>query len=368
MHEIQEKRVCKIGLLYCTVMSKAANETLYRKYRPETFEDVLGQEHITKVLEASIKNKKFAHAYVFAGSRGTGKTSTARIFGRELKISSNDTYEIDAASNRGIDEIRALREAANSLPFESPYKLYILDEAHMLTKEAWNALLKTLEEPPAHVLFVLATTEMEKIPETILSRCQSFVFKKPSRTVLKKVVTDIAKKEGYSLPGASAELISILAEGSFRDAEGILQKIISSSKNKTIDPEEVELITGAPKGVILSSLLMSLEEKNIAKALETIGKASENGMDMKTFAKLLLQRMRAVLLLRFSPKMRAVLEEEYTEADFETLEKISKNPKSLINSAALLAFIEAAEMVAYAAVPSLPLEVAIVRLLGEDSN
>lgn len=355
-----------MGLLYCTAMSKTTNETLYRKYRPESFEDVLGQEHITKVLEASIKNKKFAHAYVFAGSRGTGKTSTARIFGRELKISSNDTYEIDAASNRGIDEIRALREAVNSLPFESPYKLYILDEAHMLTKDAWNALLKTLEEPPAHVLFVLATTEMEKIPETILSRCQTFVFKKPSRIILKKVVTDIAQKEGYTLPGASAELISTLAEGSFRDAEGVLQKIIGSSKDKTIDPEEVELITGAPKGVILSELLLSLEEKDVARALEATGKASEGGIDMKTFAKLLLERMRAIMLLRFSPKMQKVLEEEYTEADFEVLEKISKNPKSLINSTSLLAFIEAAEMTAYASIPSLPLEVAIVRLVGED--
>src|SRR3989344_7663691 len=138
------------------------SETLYRKYRPKSFKEVLGQEQVVKVLEASIKNKKISHAYLFAGSRGTGKTSVARIFANELGVVSEDLYEIDAASNRGIEDIRALREGVQTLPFRSPYKVYLIDEAHMLTREAWNALLKTLEEPPSHVIFIFATTELQK--------------------------------------------------------------------------------------------------------------------------------------------------------------------------------------------------------------
>jgi DNA polymerase III subunit gamma/tau len=144
-------------------MTEKRHQTLYRAYRPQEFDEVRGQAQVTDVLKAAIKNKKIAHAYLFCGSRGTGKTSVARILARGLGVSDNDLYEIDAASNRGINEIRELREGVNVMPFESPYKFYIIDEAHMLTKEAWNAFLKTLEEPPAHVIFVMATTEREKV-------------------------------------------------------------------------------------------------------------------------------------------------------------------------------------------------------------
>src|SRR3989338_1626236 len=149
---------------------EARHATLYSAYRPATFDEVRGQSQVTDVLEKSIKNKKIAHAYLFAGGRGTGKTSVARILARALGVSEKDLYEIDAASNRGIDDIRSLREGVYASPFDSPYKFYIIDEAHMLTKDAWNAFLKTLEEPPAHCIFVLATTERDKIPETIQSR------------------------------------------------------------------------------------------------------------------------------------------------------------------------------------------------------
>ena len=168
---------------------------LYRKYRPQSFKDVLGQENIVKVLEGSVALGNISHAYLFAGSRGTGKTSIARIFAKAIGCSDNDLYEIDAASNRGIDDIRELREAVNTLPFESTYKVYIIDEAHMLTKEAFNALLKTLEEPPKHAVFILATTEIDKLPETIVSRCQVFTFKKPSQKILKELVLNLAKKK-----------------------------------------------------------------------------------------------------------------------------------------------------------------------------
>src|SRR3989344_1542572 len=197
---------------------------LYRKYRPKKFKEVLGQNHIVDVLESSVETNKVSHAYLFVGSRGTGKTSVARIFSTSIGVSINDMYEIDAASNRGIEDIKELRDGARVLPFDSKYKVYIIDEVHILSKDAWGALLKTLEEPPKHVIFILATTEFHKVPETIISRCQVFTFKKASDLNCKNMVLEVAKKEGYELDAGSAELLSILADGSFRDALGELQK------------------------------------------------------------------------------------------------------------------------------------------------
>ena len=186
---------------------------LYRKYRPASFAEVRDQEHIVSVLEGAIKKKQIPHALLFAGSRGTGKTTLARIFAREIGTSEIDLYEIDAASNRGIDDIRELKEAVHTLPYESARKVYIIDEVHMLTKEAFNALLKTLEEPPAHVVFILATTEEDKLLDTIKSRCQVFRFRAPSRGVLAKTVIDVAKKEGFKLKLEAADLIGVEADG-----------------------------------------------------------------------------------------------------------------------------------------------------------
>lgn len=176
-----------------------SEQTLYRKYRPQNFNDVVGQDHIVKPIMEALKQKTFSHAYLFSGTRGTGKTSVARIIAKELGVSVNDLYEIDAASNRGIDDIRELRESVQARPFDSEYKVYIIDEVHMLTDPAFNALLKTLEEPPAYSVFVLATTEPEKLPDTIVSRCETYQFKQPGRKVLADVVKNISKKEGYSL-------------------------------------------------------------------------------------------------------------------------------------------------------------------------
>src|SRR3989344_2830450 len=200
--------------MYNARMAKTVHTTLYRQYRPTNFGEVRGQDHVTSVLEKSIKNKKIAHAYLFSGGRGTGKTSVARILGQKLGVSDKDLYEIDAASNRGIEDIRALREGVYSSPFESPYKLYIIDEAHMLTTPAWNAFLKTLEEPPAHAIFVLATTERDKIPETIQSRCEAYTFKQPTREILSAVVAEVAKSEGFSLGAPPAGPFARLPEGS----------------------------------------------------------------------------------------------------------------------------------------------------------
>lgn len=171
------------------------DQVLYRKYRPNTWDEVVGQEHIVSVLSQSIESGNFSHAYLFTGGRGTGKTSIARIFAKALGTNPEDITEIDAASNRGIDDIRALREAVRVLPFSSPYKVYIIDEVHMLSRDAFNALLKTLEEPPAHCIFILATTELDKVPDTILSRCQVFSFRNPTERILVKEVERIAAAE-----------------------------------------------------------------------------------------------------------------------------------------------------------------------------
>ncbi|MDO8659852.1 MAG: DNA polymerase III subunit gamma/tau, partial [Candidatus Parcubacteria bacterium] len=200
---------------------------LYRKYRPKNFKEVLGQDHIVKILESSVETNKVSHAYLFVGTRGTGKTSVARIFAMSIGVSANDMYEIDAASNRGIEDIKELRDGARVLPFDSKYKVYIIDEVHMLSKDAWGALLKTLEEPPKHVIFILATTELQKVPETIISRCQVFTFKKASDAICKKMLLDVAKKENFEMDAGSAELLAILADGSFRDALGELQKVLN---------------------------------------------------------------------------------------------------------------------------------------------
>ena len=275
------------------------SEALYRKYRPHKFSEVIGQDHVVKVLEAEIKSGEISHAYLFAGTRGTGKTSVARIFASEIGTTPNDIYEIDSASNTSVDDIRALNESVFTLPFESKYKVYILDEVHMLSKSASNALLKTLEEPPAHVVFILATTETHKIPETVLSRCEVYTFKKPSQEVLKKMSVSIAKKEGFALDDSSAELIAILGDGSFRDTQGIIQKVLAYSKDSKISEEEVRLVTGSPSVELVHEIVSSIAEKNLAQGFQGVKKAVEKNIDMAVFLKLVLHTMRAVMLVRF---------------------------------------------------------------------
>lgn len=335
---------------------------LYRKYRPQDFKEVLGQEHIVKVLEGSIELGNISHAYLFAGSRGTGKTSIARIFARAIGSSKNDLYEIDAASNRGIDDIRELRESVSSLPFESPYKVYIIDEVHMLTKEAFNALLKTLEEPPKHAVFVLATTEIDKLPETVVSRCQVFTFKKPTQKILKDLVLSIAKKEGYKLEPSSADLIAVLGDGSFRDTQGILQKILSFSKDKKISADEVEQVAGAPRAGLVNDFIKSIENKDLSGGLEAVKSAVSNNIDMLVYLKMILRKMRTALLLRYAKNMETSIKEEYSEDDFNFLKELSVKKESNINSKTLLEILNVYDSVARANIPELPLELALIKL------
>jgi DNA polymerase-3 subunit gamma/tau len=351
---------------------------LYRKYRPQKFSEVLGQDHIIKVLESSIKLDHLTHAYIFSGSRGTGKTSVARIFAKEIGTSPADITEIDAASNTGVDNIRDLNEGANTLPFESKYKVYILDEAHMLSKGAWNALLKTLEEPPKHVIFIMATTEFEKIPETVISRCQTFSFKRPTQKVLKEVIQAIAKKEGFSLEPAAADLIALLGDGSFRDAQSILQKVVSvydpSTKlgtSKKITLEEVTTVTGAPKGEVVNDFIRAIDENNLALGLEAVTKASEANIDLLLYYKLILHKMRTILLLRNLPSSADRLKEEMTDTDFNFLKVLSDPSRNLgagkkggkINSDTLLTLLTNYDLVAKAYLPEMVLELVLSKLI-----
>jgi DNA polymerase-3 subunit gamma/tau len=342
-------------------MTETHHTTLYRTYRPGTFEELKGQEHIVTALTQSIKSGKIAHAYLFSGGRGTGKTTAARILAKALGVTDKDIIEMDAASNRGIDDIRELREGVWVRPFESPYKLYIIDEAHMLTKEAWNALLKTLEEPPSHVIFVLATTERDKVPETIQSRCEIHTFRQPSRELLLETVTRVASQEGFTLEPAGAELIALLAEGSFRDALSILQKVLGSASSKKIDMAHVEQMSGAPRGEIVRQFVKAIGEGNVKEAITAIQTSVKENIDMRTFTKLIINRLRIVLLIRFAPDLAEELTRELTEADIDLVTELSKNKK--ITSDTLRTILEAYSQMAYAALPHLPLELAVVDLV-----
>ncbi|MFZ2049109.1 MAG: DNA polymerase III subunit gamma/tau [Minisyncoccia bacterium] len=335
------------------------SQVLYRKYRPQTFKDVIGEDQVVKVLEGAVKQGNISHAYLFSGPRGTGKTSVARILARELGTSTNDLYELDAASNRGIDEVRAIRDSVSTLPFESKYKVYILDEVHMLTKDAWNAFLKTLEEPPSHVIFIMATTELEKVPETVVSRCQTFVFKAPNQKMLKEFAQNISKLEGFSLDVAAAELVSILGDGSFRDTHGILEKVLSSTKDKKITREEIEAVTGAPKSELVKAILESIVLGNLEQGLKAIREASGAGADMKLFTKLILERLRFLFLLRLKAGMDTYINSEVGEDDYKFLSELAGKAGKNLTGDVLVRFITAYEDSGRTSIPELALELAL---------
>jgi DNA polymerase-3 subunit gamma/tau len=343
-----------------------AHQSLYREYRPKTWDEVVGQPQVVGPLKEAAATGKIGHAYLFSGSRGLGKTSVARIFAKAIngkQFDENDVHEVDAASSNSVEDIRALSEGVYTLPFGSAYKVYILDEVHMLSKSAWNAFLKTLEEPPSHAVFILATTELEKVPETVQSRCQVFEFKKPTRAGLSEVVTTVAKKEGYALAPDAAELIALLAEGSYRDSLSVLQKVLSESKGKKLARAEVEEVTGAPRREQVHALIAALAESDRGKALAAIEEAGRGGADMALFLELALESLRSALLIRYAPDVKKQLAEELGADEFSALEAFAKE-KGLTHGT-LLAFLTASERIRYASIPQLPLELAVLELFPE---
>ncbi len=346
--------------------SQSLHLALYRKYRPSSFETVRGQEHVVNVLKGALSSGSIPHAFLFAGGRGTGKTTIARIFAKELGTDESDIYEIDAASNRGIDDIRELRDAVHVLPFISKYKVYIVDEVHMLTKEAFNALLKTLEEPPQHVIFMLATTEIDKLPETVVSRCQTFIFKKPSQAQLREMILEVAKQEGFELEPDAAELIAILGDGSYRDTHGNLQKVLQNAsangKAKVIKASDVEAITGAPRGELIHSFIHALSERNTADAISALSQAVDGGADIQVFLSLTLAKIRTILLIKVSPVLKAKFVKEISE---EEMKFIEAHTKGGITSEVLAELLMAHSMMKTMS-SSLPIELAVMKLAKKE--
>ena len=295
---------------------------LYRKWRPRTFSEVVGQKHISIPLRRAIEQDRLAHAYLFSGPRGTGKTSMAKILAKAVNCehleegnpcnsceicqeinagASLDVYEIDAASNRGIEEIRALKESVRTLPAACRKKVYIIDEVHMLTKEAFNALLKTLEEPPSHVLFILATTEPEKIPLTILSRCQRYEFHRISVEDIKQHLLYIAKESGMPLTENAADLIAVRADGGLRDALSLLDQCSSATEAATLDAAEVyDLLglTGKDQIITLSHLIFNGES---GETLTLFYRILQSGKEPAAILRDLLEHFRNLMICRIEP-------------------------------------------------------------------
>ena len=353
-----------------------SKETLYLKWRPKDFDDVVGQSHVTRTLRNACRSQRIAHAYLFAGPRGTGKTSIARILAKALNCLAEperrpcnqchvcqainqgrflDLIEIDGASNRGIDEIRDLRERVNFRPNEGRYKVYIIDEVHMLTREAFNALLKTLEEPPEYVVFVFATTEVWRIPATIRSRTQRFDFRPIKLALVESRLRHICEAENIGREDQALSLIARQATGSLRDAISMLDQIASIGEGM-VTLDLVRSVLGTAPDEAAEQLLGFLLGGDLAPALELLSQLSAEGFDMRQFAQDVLALSRAMLLLRLGVRPE-------TDLTSETLAKLSdmagkQEPETLLKLAR--AFGQAAEQVRYSLLPQLPLELALV--------
>ncbi|OGY25269.1 MAG: DNA polymerase III, subunit gamma and tau [Candidatus Woykebacteria bacterium RBG_16_43_9] len=362
---------------------------LYRKYRPQTLAEVMGQDHVREPLLATLSSGKISHAFLFTGPRGTGKTSIARILAKAVNCEKNavkkgdswqfsepcnicnscksinegshlDIMEIDAASNRGIDEIRDLREKIKLLPASGNFKVYIIDEAHMLTSEAFNALLKTLEEPPEHSVFVLATTEPQKIPATIASRSTRYDFKVPNVDQIKAKLHLIAKQEGWAMPPESLEEISKMAGGAFRDAEVLLEKVSATDTSASL--EKTREILGKREIASTIEFLKLITGKKTKEALIWLDEYLKSGGSVRVLTEAVLDTLRKILLLKAGAD---VVVGFITQDEIETLIKLEKE----ISKSEMLKLIDLFNVsiseLRDASIPQLPIEIAIIEATSD---
>ncbi len=343
-----------------------SNLVLYRKYRPQEWREVIGQEHVTRTLINAIKFGHIGHAYLFSGPRGTGKTTVARLLAKSVGCADLDLIEIDAASNRGIDEIRELRDGVKFAPSSGNYKVFIVDEAHQLTKEAFNALLKTLEEPPAHAIFVLATTEANKIPATILSRVQHFAFKRLSVSDIAEKLKKIADEEKIKISGDALRLIASSAAGGCRDAESTLEQLrVWSDKN--IEKSDVEELIGAIDFEKVKTMADCLAG-GAKQSIDYIAKMTENGTDMEAFAKAFVSHLRKILFVKVDGSLLNLMSQELTPEQMETVKSQSQNFSLETVSRAVKAFMTAQNDIKRSPVPSLPIELAAVEIANSQNS
>jgi len=359
---------------------------LYRKYRPQTFQEIIGQAHIAQTLTNAIAGNSISHAYLFCGPRGSGKTTIARVFAKAISCENRkegqfepcnecsscleigrgnamDLVEIDAASHRGIDDIRELRDGIKFSPVKAKYKIFIIDECHQLSKDAANALLKTLEEPPAHAVFILATTEIHKMIPTIISRCQRFDFKRLQTPEIIKKLEYISDKEGIKFEKSALSLIALNARGSFRDAESLLDECLSfSGKTTQIRTEDVENLLGIIEIGHISKFIDLILAKNTKDAVLFINSMVDGGVDLQEFTRELVYYLRQALLSKINPDF---LKPEISGFSQEELSKMSTQTANLKEKDIqfmLEKFIDAENKIKYSSISQLPIELAIVEL------
>lgn len=361
-----------------------AFKALYRRFRPKTFDDVVGQEHITRVLKNQILNDNIAHAYLFSGTRGTGKTSTAKIFARAVNCIDNNTgnpcnacevcrsilddnimdvVEMDAASNNSVDDIRDLKEKVKYPPSKGRYKVYIIDEVHMLSKGAFNALLKTLEEPPSHLIFILATTEPQKLPATILSRCQRYDFK---RITVKEIVTtmkNICDELNIEVEERGLQLIARNSDGAMRDALSILDQCISFADEKVSYEYILELL-GTVNSDIIFDMADSIIEKDLEKSLKTVDELIIIGKDIHQFIKDMINHFRNLMVSKASDKLNDII--DGTEETIERF-KIQSQNIELSRIIAIIKLLSEAEVNSkWSSEPRIILETTIMKMLSPE--
>jgi DNA polymerase III subunit gamma/tau len=363
---------------------------IYRKYRPKLLGDLLGQEDIVAVLKNAAKKNKLAHAYLFSGPRGTGKTTAARLIAKIANCVTRaekpafhakgepcnkcarcqaidqgralDVIEIDAASNRGIDEIRDLQESVRLSPTSFPYKVFIIDEAHMLTGPAFNALLKTLEEPPAHAIFILATTEYEKIPATISSRSQKYRFRKLAINDIIEKLKKIVAAEKLKIDADAIELIAAAAEGSLRDAESLLDQITSLDSDVTV--EDIEKIIGKTGALLTGQLAGLILTSDLPKTLDTLAKINDQGYNLVDLTKELIHYFRRAISLKSDPELENVFKREITTKELEQLKKHSELVDLHKHVPLLRSLIRAYSEMRYSPFAIVPLEIALIENLA----